>query len=539
MKKWLFLLIIILPQLLKAGTTVIHIETEGWGTVTNVNGDTINTNGAMFWNGTKWVTNETAAHMFFTDLRTGKRLKDYNVVNVSDRTAISPVFDSLSYHITRQNYHYAYPAKQGGTYQYEAVEYLIGDTTAKKVVIRSRGTGNGTGNCYFDIFVGMAPNLVTAMRNDPQWFAYPDGMTMGEALNQNSPTQYLAGSLAATDGYYFMDVSGGSDMGGTSYNFHTGPLTGNPNTNDLGPSYPIDFMLKFTDGTGQLQEFKFLPQLISETYVSPKPPTVSTGEILDLKTDSVLLLGNVTDDGGLASTIRGVVYSTSSQPTLESGTAVADTAEGTGEFSVVIPGLIPNTTYFVRVYATNQGGTVYGETRRFTTPVSIKDIAVGSLPQNLAVNHKTNNIYVANNIGNSVSVINGETGNNDDTISVGKAPYYAGINDKTNKIYVPNNSGNTVSVINGANNEVETTIAVGIAPRAAVVNETTNKIYVPADYSTNPGKVYVINGETNTVEDTVTVGWRPIAAAVNKTTNKIYVANNNSKSVTVIDGATG
>ncbi|HUM88572.1 MAG TPA: hypothetical protein PKV50_03510, partial [Prolixibacteraceae bacterium] len=50
--------------------------------------------------------------------------------------------------------------------------------------------------------------------------------------------------------------------------FHTGPLTGNPNTSDLGPSYPIDFMLKFMDGIGQLQEFKFLPQLISETYIS-------------------------------------------------------------------------------------------------------------------------------------------------------------------------------------------------------------------------------------------------------------------------------
>lgn len=272
MKKLLYLIILILPQLLKAGTTVIRIDTEGWGTIQYANADTAaNIKGAMFWNGTQWVTNETAVHMFFTDLRTGKRLKDYNVVNVSDRTATSPVFDTLRYYITRQNYQYSYPAKQGGTYQYEAVEYLIGDTTAKKVIVRSRGTGNGIENCYFDIFVEVVPNQITAIRNDPLWFTYPAGMSMEEALEQTSPTQYLTGTLPTTDGYYFMDLNGGSDMGGISYNFHTGPLTGNPNTSDLGPSYPIDFMLKFMDGIGQLQEFKFLPQLISETYISPEP----------------------------------------------------------------------------------------------------------------------------------------------------------------------------------------------------------------------------------------------------------------------------
>ena len=272
MKEWL-LFILFLPDLLKAGTTVIHVETEGWGTIQYANGSTqASTRGAFFWDGTNWVTNNTAAHMYYTDLRTGQRLKEYNIVNVSDRTAISPVFDSLSFHIVRQNYQYSYQAKDGGTYQYEAVEYLISDTTAKKVVIRSRGTGNGIANCYFDIFVEVAPNEVTAIRNDPQWFTYPVGMNMAQALGQNSPTQYLTGTLPTTDGYYFMDSNGGSDMGGISYNFHTGTLTGNPNIAGLSPSYPIDFMVKFMDGRNQLEEFKFLPKLISETYF-PKATT--------------------------------------------------------------------------------------------------------------------------------------------------------------------------------------------------------------------------------------------------------------------------
>jgi len=270
-----------------------------------------------------------------------------------------------------------------------------------------------------------------------------------------------------------------------------------------------------------------------------KTPLVETGEILDLKTDSALVLGEVTSNGGLATTQRGIVYATSGEPTLENGIALADAGEGAGEFKVTITGLTPNTTYYARAYATNTQGTSYGVLRRFTTPVAIKDIPVGALPQNLAINRNTNKVYVANNIGNSVTVIDGKTGQTVTTITVGTAPYFAGINETTNKIYVPNSFSNTVSVINGATNTVEATVAVGNAPRAAVVNEKTNKIYVPADYTSNPGKVYVIDGTTNTVENTITVGWRPIAVAVNNATNKIYVANNWGNSVTVIDGATG
>jgi YVTN family beta-propeller protein len=278
---------------------------------------------------------------------------------------------------------------------------------------------------------------------------------------------------------------------------------------------------------------------LTGTKVLREKPTVSTGEILDLKTDSVLVLGNVFSDGGLAVTQRGIVYSLSDGPVIGSATAIADTLDGTGGFGVVIPGLLLNTTYYVRAYATNQEGTAYGETHRFTTPVNITNVAVGSLPQNLAINRKSNKVYEANNLGNSVSVIDGKTGLIDTTILVGKAPYYVGVNERTNKIYIPNNTGNSVSVINGATNAIDAIIAVGTAPRAAVVNDVTNKIYVPADYTANPGKVYVIDGITNAVESTITVGQRPIAAAINKVTNKIYVANNWGNSVTVIDGATG
>ncbi len=59
-----------------AGTTVITVEkdTEDAGKVIKDAGHLTNLNGAMVWNGSEWVVNNSWAHMYFSDLRTGKRL---------------------------------------------------------------------------------------------------------------------------------------------------------------------------------------------------------------------------------------------------------------------------------------------------------------------------------------------------------------------------------------------------------------------------------------------------------------------------------
>ncbi len=55
----------------------------------------------------------------------------------------------------------------------------------------------------------------------------------------------------------------------------------------------------------------------------------------------------------------------------------------------------------------------------------------------MAVNSVTNKIYVANEFGNTVTVIDGAT-NNTTTVSVGQDPYAVAVNPVTNKIYVVN-----------------------------------------------------------------------------------------------------
>ena len=94
-------------------------------------------------------------------------------------------------------------------------------------------------------------------------------------------------------------------------------------------------------------------------------PTLSTFDVIDIGYTSAMCGGNISDDGGLEVTARGVCWSTLPNPTL------ADTytinGAGIGEFTSSITGLNVNTTYYVRAYASNNLFTAYGDEISFTT----------------------------------------------------------------------------------------------------------------------------------------------------------------------------
>ncbi len=95
-------------------------------------------------------------------------------------------------------------------------------------------------------------------------------------------------------------------------------------------------------------------------------PTLSTAATTSIGSASAISGGTITSDGGAAVTARGVVWDINSNPTLATASNTID-GTGTGSFTSYITGLLPNTIYYVRAYATNQKGTAYGETRSFVT----------------------------------------------------------------------------------------------------------------------------------------------------------------------------
>ncbi|MDD6184478.1 MAG: FISUMP domain-containing protein, partial [Bacteroidales bacterium] len=101
------------------------------------------------------------------------------------------------------------------------------------------------------------------------------------------------------------------------------------------------------------------------TTASAQVPSVTTAAVSNVTETSATCGGNVTSDGGATVTARGVCWSTSQNPT----TADSHTTDGsgTGSFTSSITGLLANTTYYVRAYATNSVGTTYGNEVSFTT----------------------------------------------------------------------------------------------------------------------------------------------------------------------------
>jgi uncharacterized protein (TIGR02145 family) len=104
---------------------------------------------------------------------------------------------------------------------------------------------------------------------------------------------------------------------------------------------------------------------VFSTLTDPVLPTVTTAPVTDITQTTATSGGTVYSDGGAPVTARGVCWSTSPNPT--TGDNHTTDGTGTGTFVSYLTNLSPNTTYYVRAYATNSVGTAYGNQEVFTT----------------------------------------------------------------------------------------------------------------------------------------------------------------------------
>jgi hypothetical protein len=89
----------------------------------------------------------------------------------------------------------------------------------------------------------------------------------------------------------------------------------------------------------------------------------ATASAISITSSTATIGGTITADGGASVTSRGVVYGTSSL----SSTFSVTSGTGTGTYTIGLTGLSPATTYYVRSFATNSVGTVYGTETSFST----------------------------------------------------------------------------------------------------------------------------------------------------------------------------
>jgi len=109
-----------------------------------------------------------------------------------------------------------------------------------------------------------------------------------------------------------------------------------------------------------------------EEIINTDVPVLTTSSVTFVCIDSAKSGGYITSDGGAEVTARGVCWSTSQNPTI-ADSKTTDGA-GIGVFASKIMGLVGNTTYYVRAYATNSKGTGYGAQITFISSNTQKEM---------------------------------------------------------------------------------------------------------------------------------------------------------------------
>jgi hypothetical protein len=296
-----FLFLCSFSNTLIAGTTPVEVHTEPGGNIdtgTRSQWDNHyeNNNGAFFWNGTRWVTNDTAAHFYFWNLSTGERLKIHHLNEVDHSTTNLGVQGGLpaGYTVTKSLYSYTKAGKTSGSYTYQAVRYEVLQPDGTTVILLSRGSVNGVNDAYFDAFMEDGKGNTYALLGDPVLFCF-SGLGATQAIVQNPDINSsnvwanLPTCTPASNAQYWFDINGGSDMGGVSYHFHTQCLT-SAQTANFGSGFISNFAIQFTDAEGTIQDIVFSPALASANFDGNAIPTLNTWGMLFL-ISGLLMLG--------------------------------------------------------------------------------------------------------------------------------------------------------------------------------------------------------------------------------------------------------
>ncbi len=118
---------------------------------------------------------------------------------------------------------------------------------------------------------------------------------------------------------------------------------------------------------------------ISVLLKSIDKPQLTTAGVTDINVTTAIAGGNITADGGAPITARGICWSSGQNPTI-SDDKTSDSI-GVGSFISQLTGLHPNTTYYVRAYATNSAGTAYGNEKVFNTHIAVPEISIQEISE--------------------------------------------------------------------------------------------------------------------------------------------------------------
>ncbi|MBI9053332.1 MAG: T9SS type A sorting domain-containing protein [Bacteroidales bacterium] len=139
------------------------------------------------------------------------------------------------------------------------------------------------------------------------------------------------------------------------------------------------------------------------SFTTLKLAGVTTEAITNITSTTFTANGTITDLGIPNPTAYGICLNTSGSPTLANFVTDKGAASATGAFTSDITSLVPNTTYYVRAYATNEAGTIYGADMSCTTALEVATVTTNAASSLTAKTTTLNGTVNANNASTDVT----------------------------------------------------------------------------------------------------------------------------------------
>jgi len=235
------------------------------------------------------------------------------------------------------------------------VSTLTGLTPDQKYYVRAYATNNA-GTAYGNEINFTAGQIITAPT-----------VTTTEVVNVTQTTATCGGNVTSDGGATVTarGVCWSTNPNPTLSDNHTSDGTGTGGflssltSLTSGTAYHVRAYATNSAGTSYGNERTFT------TLGEPTVASVTTAPVTNITNNSAQSGGTVTNDGGSSVSARGVCWSTGYNPTIND----PHTHNGTGIGSYIsnMTGLLANTFYRVRAYATNAVGTAYGNQLTFST----------------------------------------------------------------------------------------------------------------------------------------------------------------------------
>ena len=227
----------------------------------------------------------------------------------------------------------------------------------------------------------------------------PPNITTGNVSNISTTTAQVEGNIINigtsnitehghcwnTSSAPTIALSTKTELGETT---ETGNFTSNLNNLQAETTYYVRAYATNETGTTYGTEVSFTTENLSVLNV-----TISNATNITASTASVV--GNITKLGESNITAHGHCWNNSAAPNINDDNTDYGTANETGEYTSPITNLQPNTTYYVRAFATNSEGTTYSSEISFTTSNGKATVSINN-PTNIDYQALTANGNITN-----------------------------------------------------------------------------------------------------------------------------------------------